>query len=249
VDRSYIRGMRRNAYVSITPDISIVFTYKQTHRIHCDPFDKAPKQFCITHLGYAARLCAVPNRGLIMDEVEAIQAVANALEHLGEEERSRVLTWAHSKYGGSTSVAAATKVEPAVHNEPAAPTNNGAIKPRSKKTKIIISMDKSLNLAPSGKQSAVEFAALKLPPNVKEKCIVAVYYLRDVIEMPKVSAQAVFTFFKFVQWPVPADLKNTLQQAGTAGWLDTADSDDIKLTALGENRVEHDLPMKTKAKT
>lgn len=108
-------------------------------------------------------------------------------------------------------------------------------------------MDKTLNLSPQGKQSAAQFAAAKAPSNVKEKCVVAVYYLRDVVELPNVTAQAVFTFFKSVQWPTPADLKNTLQQAGTDGWLDTANSEDIKLTSLGENLVEHDLPRKPKA--
>jgi hypothetical protein len=96
--------------------------------------------------------------------------------------------------------------------------------------------------------SAVQFATEKSPTNLMQKCVVAVHYLRDTIEMEKVTTQAVFTFFKHLSWPVPADLKNTLQQAGTAGWLDTANSQDIKLTSLGENLIEHNLPAKAKAK-
>lgn len=109
-------------------------------------------------------------------------------------------------------------------------------------------MDKSLNLIPSGKQSAVQFGGDKAPTNVIQKCVVAVYYLRDILEMDKVTVEAVFTFFKTLSWPVPADLKNTLQQAGTHGFLDTSDSQHIKMTSLGENLVEHDLPAKSKAK-
>jgi len=81
-----------------------------------------------------------------------------------------------------------------------------------------------------------------------QKCVVAVYYLRDKIGMEKVTVQAVFTYFKHLQWPIPTDLKNTLQQAGSEGWLDTANSEDIKLTAMGENLVEHALPAKAKNK-
>ncbi|HVT95302.1 MAG TPA: hypothetical protein VHD76_20795 [Bryobacteraceae bacterium] len=180
-----------------------------------------------------------------MSEIKAIEAVDNALSGLDAEARGRVLTWARQKYGDSGQVTTAQhSVAPA--QNPAA--NGASAKPKSKKTKTIIAMDKSLNLNPSGKESAVKFATDKSPTTVLLKCVVAVYYLRETIGMAKVTTEAVFTFFKHVNWPVPADLRNTLQQAGTSGWLDTADMQDIKLTSSGENVVEHQLPAKAKAK-
>jgi hypothetical protein len=146
-----------------------------------------------------------------------------------------------SKFGGKA---------PAVQHQSGGATlaQNPSVTPpkakTTKKAKTIISMDKTLNLSPQGKQSAVQFATAKAPSNARHKCVVAAYYLRDVIELEKITAQSVFTFFKSVQWPAPSDMKNTLQQAGSAGWLDTADSEDIKITSLGENLVEHDLPEK-----
>ncbi|MEA2994449.1 MAG: hypothetical protein QOD40_3369 [Alphaproteobacteria bacterium] len=183
-----------------------------------------------------------------MGEIEALKAIADAFEKLEADERARVLAWAQSKYGGApaTIVKPAPQVNTAHQTPGAAPIIPSKAK-SSKKAKSVISMDKTLNLSPQGKQSAAQFAQVKAPSNVREKCVVAVFYLRDVIALEKVTVQAVFTFFKSVQWPAPADLKNTLQQAGSAGWLDTADSDDIKLTSLGENLVEHDLPAKPKA--
>jgi uncharacterized protein YdeI (YjbR/CyaY-like superfamily) len=183
-----------------------------------------------------------------MNEVDAIKAISDAFEKLDAKEQARVLNWAQSKYG-STTPAAAPPVSQPQTNAPQKATNPALpAQPKAlKKGKTVISMDKSLNLSPKGKDSAVQFANAKSPSNVMQKCVVAIYYLRDVIEMEKVTAQAVFTFFKTVQWPVPADLKNTLQQAGTAGWLDTANSEDIKLTSAGENLIEHTLPTKTKA--
>jgi hypothetical protein len=62
-----------------------------------------------------------------------------------------------------------------------------------------------------------------------------------------VTVSAVYTFFKTLNWPLPADLKNALQQAGSAGWLDTADAENIKLTSTGENLVEHSLPPSKKS--
>jgi len=108
-------------------------------------------------------------------------------------------------------------------------------------------MDKSLNLSPGGKKSAATFAGEKAPQNVLQKAVVAAYYLRDVLEVEAVTAQGVFTFFKTLNWPVPSDMKNTLQQAGTKGWLDTKESEDIKITSMGENLVEHSLPPKPKS--
>lgn len=153
------------------------------------------------------------------------------------------------KYGAATPIPLVPTVNVAAAMAATAPASTAAVKGKaSKKSKTIISMDKSLNLSPPGKPSAVDFATSKAPTNVMQKCVVAVYYLRETIEIPNVTAPAVLTFFKHLSWPVPADLKNTLQQAGTMGWLDTGDSDHIKLTSLGENLVEHDLPAKAKTK-
>lgn len=190
-----------------------------------------------------------------MSEVKAIEAIDNALGPLAPDERSRVLGWAQAKYGTPVQIAPiapATPTPPSVA-QPAAPESppkakSGSNGKSSKKSKTIISMDKSLNLTPSGKQSAVQFGGEKAPTNVIQKCVVAVYYLRDILEVDKVTLESVFTFFKTLSWPVPADLKNTLQQAGTHGFLDTADSQHIKLTSAGENLVEHELPAKAKGK-
>lgn len=183
-----------------------------------------------------------------MSEVKAIEAVDNALSGLAPDERSRVLAWAQAKYSASAKGAPETSVTPASVEVPATPqkAKSGSNGKSSKKSKTIISMDKTLNLSPTGKQSAAQFGSEKSPSNTKQKCVVAVYYLRDVLEMGNVTVEAVFTFFKTLNWPVPADLKNTLQQAGSQGYLDTSDNQDIKLTSLGENLVEHNLPAKTK---
>lgn len=187
-----------------------------------------------------------------MDEIEAMKAIAGSLEKLSGEERVRVLGWANSKYSFSPASASPTKPSTSPDVEPAAskPTTKPVSAPKakgSKKAKSIISMDKSLNLSPGGKKSAATFAGEKAPQNVLQKAVVAAYYLRDVLEVEAVTAQGVFTFFKTLNWPVPSDMKNTLQQAGTKGWLDTKESEDIKITSMGENLVEHSLPPKPKS--
>jgi hypothetical protein len=189
-----------------------------------------------------------------MNEIEAMSAIAEKLEKLAEDERSRVLAWANAKYSGSVmslekpigGAAAPSSIAPASPASSKSPSKGDAKPKPGKKAKTIIAMDKTLNLTPQGKPSAVQFAEEKAPSNSYQKAVVAVYYLRDTIELPAITVQSVFTFFKTVGWPVPADLKNTLQKAGSEGWLDTAKADDIKLTSMGENVVEHSLPAKKK---
>ena len=181
-----------------------------------------------------------------MDEIEAMKAISEKLDKLSGEERSRVVNWTVAKYG----VCLATPPSPSMPPQPPANTSKptsakATSKPKStKKAKSIISLDKGLNLSPSGKKTADDFANEKAPGSGMQKGVVAVYYLRDFVGLEKITVSAVYTFFKTVGWPVPADLRNTLQQAGSQGWLDTSDGDNIKLTSMGENLVEHSLPSK-----
>lgn len=186
-----------------------------------------------------------------MNEIEALQAIDTALSALGPDERTRVLGWAQAKYGTPIEITLASNASPTLAHPAAtslaiSKTKSGSNGKSSKRSKSIISMDKSLNLSPPSKQSAVQFGGEKSPGNVIQKSVVAAYYLRHVIELEKVTVEGVFTFFKTLSWPVPTDLKNTLQQAGTQGFLDTSNNQDIKLTSLGENLVEHGLPAKAK---
>lgn len=180
-------------------------------------------------------------------ELDAMKSVGTALETLSVEERIRVLIWANAKYSDGANVSSSNS-----KGGPGGDEGGGMKKPASKsksksgkKSKSVLKADKNLDLFPKDKSTAEDFCDIKKPTNVRQKCVVAVYYLRDIIELEKISTDHVYTFFKTVGWPVPSDLKNTLQQAGTETWLDTADGSDIKLTTNGENLVEHQLPAST----
>ena len=179
-----------------------------------------------------------------MNELDAMKTISDTLDKLSADELLRVLAWVTAKYGGAASPIGASPAAPELKPSPATVSTKSPPKKAGKKAKPIISMDKSLNLAPSGKKNAGQFAAEKQPANLLHKCVVAAYYLREFIDGEKVTVSGVYTFFKALGWPLPADLKNKLSQAGTAGWLDTSDFEDIKITPIGENLVEHSLPAK-----
>jgi hypothetical protein len=185
---------------------------------------------------------------LALSETQALTAVDNALSAIEKEAQVRVLAWANSKFLGS----AIGKPDLVPHTQQAAetPTNldapvdkKKAVKAKqTKKSKTVIKQIKDLDLHPEGKVSAQAFAAEKQPTNAKQKCVVALFYLLNTLELDIAGTDHIYTFFKNVGWPAPANLANTLHQAGTEGWLDTSNSADIKITPLGENVVEHNLP-------
>lgn len=105
------------------------------------------------------------------------------------------------------------------------------------------SLVRDLNLKPKGKDSFDKLAGQKKPTSNQHKCVVAVYYLRHEIGVPSITVDHVYTCFKHMQWRVPSSLGNTLAYvASVHGWLDTSNMADIKITTIGENLVEHDLP-------
>ncbi|WP_226698577.1 hypothetical protein [Qipengyuania flava] len=183
-----------------------------------------------------------------MDELDAMKAVGTSLEQLPKDAQQRVLTWAISKFAHEGSLPPAGQVAESVggSTKPKKSTSTPKASKPGKKAKITLSMDKTLNLVPSNGPSASAFQIEKSPSSVVQKCVVAAYYLREHSNATSVTANGVYTFFKTVGWKLPTDLKNTLQQAGSKGWLDTADSENILITPIGENLIEHDLPTKAK---
>lgn len=184
-----------------------------------------------------------------LSEGDALKAIDDALSGLDDPARIRVIEWANSKFLGKKP--ANLLIETPEHTADPAPRRAAKkAKPRAgKKAKITVKQIKNLDLRPDGKKSARSFIGEKNPTNLVEKCTVAVYYLGAELGLEKISADHVYTVFKDAGWPAPTDFLNTLQQAGTKGWLDSANADDLKVTPLGENLIEHDLPKKPAGKS
>ena len=180
-----------------------------------------------------------------LNEIEVLKIVSDALLSLDDEARHRILGWMNSKYSFNVPTAEKRKeaYAPESSNTVRA-SKKGAVKNSGKKGKLILKQIKELNLNPKGKKSAIEFVALKQPSNHIQKTVAAVYYLTQILDLESVTTEHVYTMFKYVGWPLPTNLPNTLQQAGSKGWLDTSDSTNLKITPSGENLVEHNLPVK-----
>lgn len=175
-----------------------------------------------------------------LDEVDAIAAIADILEKLGDKSAAeRIVRWAWGKYVGP---------------EPEQMLRGGAARSRTAKSKgrrrtgvkgkkkETLSMIKELNLNPDGGPTVASFVSEKQPSNLKEKIVAAVYYLSVHAHAEEVTIDHIYSIFKTLGWRLPTNLPNMVHQAGAQGWLDTSDRHNIKLSMIGENFVEHDLP-------
>lgn len=181
-------------------------------------------------------------------DVDALKAVDDALSGLDDPPaRERVLSWAWKKFVSTRTPAAEHEIDDSTHTPKRTKkkaTGSGNAKGKAKrKVNAPLSMVKDLNLKPKGKKSLDDFVEGKKPNSIYEKCTVAAYYLKHELGLAAVSANHVFTCFKHMKWRVPADLLNSLAYtASRFGWLNTNDRENISVSTMGENLIEHDLP-------
>jgi len=178
-----------------------------------------------------------------INEIEAMREVEKALLELGDSEaRKRVLIWACSKFSPSGLDGSVERMKAKVKSKKAGLKKTGK-QCKSKKTSYKIIKD--LNLSQKGKIPFRDFFVDKLPKksNAKIISLLAVYYLKKILAIAGISADHIYTCFKDIAKPVPSNLNNHLQQiASVRGWIDTSHMDDIGITTVGENYVEHKLP-------
>jgi len=184
-------------------------------------------------------------------EIGAIGIIDNTFSRLNDNEaRDRVLRWAFQKYASKSLLSEMETEENKIKGpKPGKKGKKVKKKAKAKKSgKIIYSVVKELNLNPKGKKSFSEFSEGKKPRSIKEKCALCIYYLVNILKSKQNGINHVYTCFKNKKWRIPKDLRNMLHQTASEGWLDTSSQDDIKITPIGENLIEHDLPKKKKEK-
>jgi hypothetical protein len=120
-----------------------------------------------------------------------------------------------------------------------------AATPRPSAAKKDWSITKGLNFAPTGKQSLKDFTEQKKPKNQNERNVIACYYLSKVMEHAPITVGDVLAVYQALNWPKPSNPSNALHvTASTLGWLDTKDTNNIKVIWAGSNHVEDGMPAK-----
>ncbi len=92
--------------------------------------------------------------------------------------------------------------------------------------------------------SFTQFVEEKKPPHNIQFNAVAVYYLSKLLNIKPVTFDHIYTCYNFVRRKTSNKFKQSIFDTSSTkyGYLDTNDTNDIKIPLLGANFVEHDLP-------
>jgi hypothetical protein len=98
-----------------------------------------------------------------------------------------------------------------------------------------------IDFVPNGKQPLKEFFAGKAPTSDMDQILVICHFLQHILQANRIGPGHILSGFKHVGEPIPKDLKQTIRNMKNKAWLNFTSIDDIRLTTVGDNRVEHEL--------
>lgn len=90
------------------------------------------------------------------------------------------------------------------------------------------------------------FKEQKKPKSATEMAVVVAYYLSQVAQGTEkkeaINAKDAVTYFKIADFPLSKQMRFTLVNAKSAGYLDSVGNGEYRLNAVGHNLVAHNLP-------
>lgn len=177
--------------------------------------------------------------GTIEAEAEILKKIDEQLKGLSPDVRAEAFQFLVERHLGRATTSS--------HGS-AASGKAGQVKRRNVKSKSQLAVVKDLNLKKEGTNPSLrDFYAQKMPATFSEQNAVFVYYLNRLKEIEAITPNHIFTCYKEVGARVPgAFYQSLMDTARMKGWIDTGNTDQIRITTVGENFVEHDLPKSQK---
>lgn len=196
---------------------------------------------------------------MIDKELEAIFKCHELMKELDDDSKLRVFKYLLDRYNlvptGSAFESANTH-QPTLASLEESEAIEEESKPKPKVTKKKSSSSKpkisgtstksyslitSLNLVSNGKESLKDFYAKYQVKNNFERNIVILYYLRRVVGEENIGINHIYTCYKHLSQKVPSIYQSLLDTKNRKGWVDTSNTDDLKVTVAGENYIEHEM--------
>jgi hypothetical protein len=132
----------------------------------------------------------------------------------------------------------ADETQTATHTKVSRPSRAGKKTDRNSGVKMV----HDLNFRPQDNEPLKDFISGKDPKTDLELVLALVYYMKNIMSESKVGLDHILTALKEVGKPVPAALKQTVQNLKTKkAWINYTDIEDIRTTTQGDNFVEHEM--------
>lgn len=129
---------------------------------------------------------------------------------------------------------------------------NKSKKKASGNKKQSFSINKNINLRGNDKiKSFNDFVLEKKPSSAIVFNTISVYYLKQMMNVDKVSINEIYTCYKDADRKPPDDLVQSIRDTSSTkyGYLDSADMNNITIPHRGISFVEYDLPKDKKSTT
>ncbi|HKJ33081.1 MAG TPA: hypothetical protein VKA34_14690 [Balneolales bacterium] len=98
-----------------------------------------------------------------------------------------------------------------------------------------------LNLVPNGNESLQDFFSKYNATNNFERNVVILYYLKRILNLDNIGINHIYTCYKHLSLKVPLLGQSLRDTKNRKGWIDTANSDNLKVAVAGENFIEHEI--------
>lgn len=194
---------------------------------------------------------------MIDKELEAIVKCHELMKDLDDDSKLRVFKYLLDRYNlvptnsafesnsapqpTLASLEASEVIEEEIKHKPTKKKTTST-KPKSSGRSIkSYSLITSLNLVSNGKESLKDFYAKYHTKSNFNKNIVILYYLTKIAEEGNIGINHIYTCYKHLSQKVPNIYQSLLDTKNRKGWIDTSNTDDLKVTIAGENYIEHEI--------
>jgi len=198
---------------------------------------------------------------MIDKELEAIVKCHELMKDLDDDSKLRVFKYLLDRYNlvpTNSAFESNNTQQPTLASLEESEVIEDAPKPKTTRTKKTSSKPKgtssstksyslitSLNLVSNGKESLKDFYTKYQVKNNMDRNIVILYYLRRVIGEENLGVNHIYTCYKHLSQKVPNIYQSLLDTKNRKGWVDTSNTDDLKVTVAGENYIEHEIATKS----
>ena len=112
--------------------------------------------------------------------------------------------------------------------------------PNSKNPQYLSDFD----FRPTGKDSLKDFFSRYESKSNLERNLIFTYYLQEVLGTQGISINHIFSCYRHLNLKIPFFPQTLIDTKKRKGWIDTADTNNLKVTREGINHFEHDFTKK-----
>lgn len=97
---------------------------------------------------------------------------------------------------------------------------------------------------PSGKESLKDFFNRYDSKSNLEHNLLFTYYLQEIVKVESITTNHIFSCYRHLGLKIPSFPQTLIDTKSRKGWIETANSDNLKVTREGINHFEHEFTRK-----